>query len=102
MVAAQEGTALPLGWALQAGQSHHRPQSGAGRLDAGGRPAHLAHRVEGEGLEVSEVTMQKQGKIASKKLNFAAQAGGLLHQDHTWATMRHCRLHLVASAKISA
>ena len=28
-----------------------------------------------------------------------ASWGGLLHQDHSWATMRQCRLHLVASAK---
>ena len=54
-----------------------------------------------EGLKVSEVTMQTLENHL-QRLNFAARAGGLLHQDHTWATMRHCRLHLVASAKISA
>jgi hypothetical protein len=34
--------------------------------------------------------------------NFGRLQGGLLHQDHTWAAIRQGRLHLVASAKISA
>lgn len=34
--------------------------------------------------------------------NFGARARRLLHQDHTWAAMRRSKLHLVASAIISA
>jgi len=37
MVAADEGKAIPLGWALARGQSHHGPQSRAQGLDAAGR-----------------------------------------------------------------
>jgi (2R)-3-sulfolactate dehydrogenase (NADP+) len=150
MVAADEGKAIPLGWALDKRQSHHGPQSGARRHDAASRrvkrampalmiellaPAHgwasrparslsmnkprigqaflvvdpgaggqrglqhtdrdpalrhlqdenvslpsyrrhdLAHRAGREGLEVSEVTMQKLGK-SPPKAEFCRLGGG--------------------------
>jgi hypothetical protein len=62
----------------------------------------LAHRVGRRGLQVYEVTVQKLQKFASRGWVCPPSGGGLLHQDHTWAAMRQCRLHLVASAKISA
>jgi hypothetical protein len=67
----------------------------------GARQQHLAHRSARDVPEVYEVLMQIH-KTRVLKARFLGNFSGVLPQDHSWATMRHWRFHLVATAITSA
>jgi len=77
-----------------------KPQDGDARVP-GYRRHDIAQKAARQGLEVSDDIMQKPAEHPPKA-RFYGQNREVLPQDHSGATMRRRRLHLVASAKISA